>query len=104
MSDALMEELRVRFRETAAVRLHEMTSLLDALERDRGDAAALQKLGRHFHALSGLGATYGFPRISELGDEAEDAIVPLERSAKSPTDAQLARWRELVRAVSTELC
>jgi chemotaxis protein histidine kinase CheA len=104
MTDLLMEELRVRFRETAAVRLHEMTSLLDALDRDRGDAPALEKLGRHFHALSGLGATYGFPQISALGDEAEGAILPLVRGAKSPPDALLARWRELVAAVSTELC
>jgi chemotaxis protein histidine kinase CheA len=104
MTDVLMEELRVRFRETAAVRLHEMASLLDALERDRGDGVSLEKLARHFHALAGLGATYGFPRITELGDEAEDSIASLARGAKSPTESLLARWRELVAAVTTELC
>jgi chemotaxis protein histidine kinase CheA len=101
MTDTLMAELRVRFRETAAVRLHEMASLLEMLERDRGDSAALDKLGRHFHALSGLGATYGYPRVSTLGDEAEGMILPLMRSGKSPETASLARWRELVDAVAT---
>ena len=102
--DLLMQELRVRFRETASVRLSEMASLLDALDRDRGDATALDKLGRHFHALAGLGATYGYARISALGDEAEESMVSLARGAKSPSESLLARWRQLVAAVATELC
>ena len=99
MTDTLMAELRVRFRETATVRLQEMASLLDALERDGGDSAALDKLGRHFHALSGLGATYGYPRVSELGDEAEGTILPLMRSGERPKETLLGRWREIIEGV-----
>ncbi|HKR63331.1 MAG TPA: Hpt domain-containing protein, partial [Thermoanaerobaculia bacterium] len=72
MSDPVLEELRERFRETSRVRLQEMVPLLDAI-----DAESMRRLARHFHAFAGLGATYGFPRVSELGDEGEASILPL---------------------------
>jgi diguanylate cyclase (GGDEF)-like protein len=100
MTEALLGELRVRFRETTASRLQEMRELLDALERDLADSVALQKLARHFHALAGLGATYGYPRVSELGDEGEGAILPMTRSGATPPAALLARWRELAAGVA----
>jgi HPt (histidine-containing phosphotransfer) domain-containing protein len=87
LDDPLMGELRVRFRETTAARLREMRSLFDALDRD---PTASDSLARHFHALSGLGATYGYPRVSELGEEGEHT-----------TD--VARWRELVDAIARAL-
>jgi chemotaxis protein histidine kinase CheA len=88
MSDELMDSLRAHFRESTAERLREMTALLDLLDRDAG---AMEKLQRHFHALAGLGATYGYPRVSELGDEGESTNDP-------------ARWRELMDAVARALC
>jgi Hpt domain len=95
MSDPLMEDLRARFRQTTAVRLHDMKSLLDAV-----DASAADRLLRHFHALAGMGATYGFPRVSELGDEGEGlfvvGVVPDERAVE--------RMRELVAEVERQLC
>ena len=87
MSDALMASLRAQFRASTTERLREMTSLLDALD---GDPGARERLERHFHALAGLGATYGYPRISELGDAGERTEDP-------------ARWRELVDAVGSAL-
>lgn len=96
MSDALQEELRVHFHESTAERVREMGALLDALERDREDAASLQKLARHFHALAGLGTTYGHPRITELGEEGEASMDVL-------SEAALARWRALVVAVESVL-
>jgi chemotaxis protein histidine kinase CheA len=88
MSDELMDSLRAHFRESTAERLREMTALLDLLDHD---ADASEKLQRHFHALAGLGATYGYPRVSELGDEGESTNDP-------------ARWRELMDAVARALC
>lgn len=96
MSDALQEELRVHFRASTTERVREMTALLHVLERDREDEASLQKLARHFHALAGLGTTYGYPRITELGEEGEAAMDVL-------SDAALARWRALVVAVESVL-
>ena len=95
-----MEELRVRFRETTRVRLHEMHALLDALERGSRDADSVEKLLRHFHALAGLGATYGYPRVSALGDEGEGLFV----HDAAPDARTLQRWRELMSEVERQLC
>jgi hypothetical protein len=100
-SDPLMDELRVRFRATTEIRLQEMGVLLDALDRDAGDKASLQKLALHFHALSGMGATYGYPGISRLGEEGESALLPL--AAANATFSDRGRWRGLVADIAREL-
>lgn len=99
----MLEELRVRFRESTAERLREMFQQLDALDRDPADAASLQALLRHFHALSGLGATCGYLRITELGDEAEGAMLPMQRSGAVPPTSMLGHWRALANDVQREL-
>ncbi|HEX8408244.1 MAG TPA: hypothetical protein VF883_05230, partial [Thermoanaerobaculia bacterium] len=103
MTDPLLEDLRGRFRETARVRMGDMESLLDQLERDPSDVAPLHVLGKHFHGLAGMGGTYGFPRISVLGDEGECAILALTRGGAAPDADTLARWREIVREMDDEL-
>ena len=99
MTDLLQQELRARFRSTTEVRLTDIPRLLDALEEDGTNTDALQRLARHFHALSGLGGTYGYPRISELGNEAESSI----RKGSAPTRELVARWRALIAEVAREL-
>lgn len=104
MSDGLLEHLRARFRETTAVRLQEVTRLLDTLDSggaDDGDV--VERLSRHFHALAGLGATYGYPRVSELGDHAEGAILALRKSGAAPSAEQVAWWRALMLDVEAAL-
>ena len=97
MTDLLLGDLRLRFRATTEVRLQDVARLLDTLEKNPADDDALQRLARHFHALAGLGGTYGYPRVSELGDEAESSI------AKKPSPELLSRWRECVAEVKREL-
>jgi HPt (histidine-containing phosphotransfer) domain-containing protein len=83
VSDPLIEELRAHFRASSAARIAEMRTLLES-----GESGALL---RHFHAFAGMGGTYGFPRVSELGERGEgtrDAAV----------------WRELLDAIERELC
>lgn len=89
-----MIELRARFRENTLPRLVEMRAALDAVD---SDSDALATLARHFHALSGMGGTYGFPRVSELGDEGELLLRQADAAA-------LARCRELVDEIERELC
>ncbi len=84
-----MNELREYYRESS----HERTAELRAAF-DRGD---LDEIRRHFHAFSGMGGTYGFPRISVLGDEAEGLM-------KSPDATALVRCRELMDEIARELC
>jgi chemotaxis protein histidine kinase CheA len=103
MTDTLVEELRARFRQTARIRLDEMVSLLAQLEEEPSERAALERLASHFHGLAGMGGTYGFPRISTLGDEAEDSIAPLLDGSRSPDPATLARWRGMVAEMGASL-
>lgn len=103
MTDTLLGDLRGRFRETSRIRLDEMASLLAALERDRADAVSLQKLGKHFHGLAGMGGTYGFPRVSELGDEGESTIMPFVKRGTAPDATLIARWKALAAEIAAEL-
>jgi diguanylate cyclase (GGDEF)-like protein len=103
MTDTLLEDLRGRFRETARIRLDEMAALLDALENDPRATEALQKLAKHFHGLAGMGGTYGFPRVSELGDEGEGAMLPLLKNGATPDAASIAQWKSIVAEMEHEL-
>lgn len=102
-TNELLDDLRARFRASASARLEEMSSLIAELEAHRDDAAAMEKLARHFHGLAGLGATYGFPRISQLGDEGETNAMPLARHGGAPSDADLAQWGALVEQMFEEI-
>ena len=95
-----MNELADRFRESSRVRLEEMRAALDALP----ETSALDTLSRHFHALSGMGGTYGFARVSELGGEGEGSLLSLRGTGGAPDAKTVARWRELVDEIARELC
>jgi HPt (histidine-containing phosphotransfer) domain-containing protein len=95
-----VNELRAYFLESSRARLGELRAALDALP----DTQAMQLVARHFHAFAGLGGTYGFARISELGDEAEETTIPLARSGDAPDAATVARWRALADEIERELC
>ena len=103
MTDTLLGDLRGRFRETSQARLGEMAALLDALERAPHDVASLEQLAKHFHGLAGMGGTYGFPRVSELGDAGEGELLALVRAGAAPVAAQLARWQALVAEIRLAL-
>lgn len=103
MSDALHRLLRERFQHSAAGRLTEMRAAIAILETNPVDEAALELLARHFHALAGMGGTYGFPRISELGDDAEQDMALLVRVGAPPGEADVARWRTVMQAIERQL-
>lgn len=100
MNDPLLAELQARFRETTRARLRDMHSSLARLDENSSHADALSSLTRNFHALAGLGGTYGFPRISELGDEAEASLFQL---ALPVAPAIRTRWRAILDDVEKEL-
>jgi len=103
MIDPLLQELRERFRETARVRLEEMRALVARLTLDRSDLGALERLATHFHGLTGMGGTYGFPRVSDLGAEAERSISPLMKRGRTPDEKTIERWDELIGEMASEL-
>lgn len=95
-----MNELRAHFQESSRARLIELRAALDALP----DANAMQIVAKHFHGFAGMGGTYGFPRVSQLGDEAEETTIALLRSGAAPDAATVARWRALADEIERELC
>ncbi len=95
-----MNELRAHFRESSRARLPELRAALERLP----DPQAMQLVARHFHAFAGMGGTYGFPRVSALGDEAERTTLPASRGEVVPDAATVARWRELADEIERELC
>jgi chemotaxis protein histidine kinase CheA len=104
MNDSFTEDLKARFRETASVRVQAMRSLIQTLEADPADTAALEQLSRHFHALSGLGGTYGFARVSFHGEEGEGSMKRLLRDRRAASENDVELWRQLVEKISGELC
>lgn len=103
MSAPLQDELRERFRDMARVRIEEMTALVEQIEADRSDLRALAGLAIHFHGLAGMGGTFGFPRVSEIGDEAEELIFPIVKSGLTPDEATVAKFRAVVGEIAEEL-
>lgn len=95
-----MNELRAHFRESSRARLIELRAALDRLP----DAEAMQIVARHFHSFAGMGGTYGFPRVSELGDEAEGTTLALTRSGAAPDAETVSRWHALADEIERELC
>jgi hypothetical protein len=100
----ISEELREYFLTGARSRVDEMRDLLARLTGDTHDAAAFELLGKHFHWMAGLGGTYGFARISKLGDEAEAAIIPMRRAGAFPSESDTAAWSAIVDGIAAELC
>ncbi|HET8798180.1 MAG TPA: Hpt domain-containing protein [Thermoanaerobaculia bacterium] len=100
MTLPFLEELRPHFRAATRERLRQMRAQLDALAADPAQA---EPLLRNFHALTGLGGTYGFPRLSELGDEAEETLLAVVRRGAPLTPELERRWREIVEEMEREV-
>ena len=90
--DEEFRQLQAEFLRGGPSRLADIDETLDRL--DRGTAATLADLKRHFHKLAGAGATYQRPQISSLAREAERRCDELLRGHGQPTSDDVVRWRE----------
>lgn len=91
--DEDFRQLQAEFLRGGPDRLSDIDETLDRL--DRGTAATLADLKRHFHKLAGAGATYQRPQISTLAKEGERRCDELLRAHGQPSTADLARWRDI---------
>lgn len=82
-----------RFLLRANTRLEAMSELILALGSDVRDRDRLEELMRHFHALAGLGGTYGFPAVSSIASDAEVDCGDVLASAHDPLPEDVERWR-----------
>ncbi|HTU99123.1 MAG TPA: diguanylate cyclase [Luteitalea sp.] len=90
--DEEFRQLQAEFLRGGPDRLADIDETLDRL--DRGTAATLADLKRHFHKLAGAGATYQRPQISNLAREAEKRCDELLRSHQQPTSEDVVQWRD----------
>ncbi len=91
--DEDFRQLQAEFLRGGPARLADIDDTLDRL--DRGTAATLADLKRHFHKLAGAGATYQRPQISSLAKEAERRCDELLRDHAQPTTEDVTRWRDI---------
>ncbi len=91
--DEEFRQLQTEFMRGGPARLADIDEALDRLER--GTAATLADLKRHFHKLAGAGATYARPQISVLAKDAERRCDELLLVQGQPSRADVAHWHEV---------
>lgn len=97
--DEEFRQLQAEFLRGGPERLADIDETLERL--DRGTAATLADLKRHFHKLAGAGATYQRPQISSLARDAERRCDELIERHGQPTAADMARWRDVRSRLTT---
>ena len=102
MNDKLLAELAQHFRANTLERLDAMRTLVARLDGERGDHETLSAIHRHFHGLAGLGGTYGFPHVSEVAADAEEACESIDASS-TPDDAFIAMLERANGAIQDEI-
>jgi diguanylate cyclase (GGDEF)-like protein len=93
---AALAGLRVEYVQSAGAVLARLRGQLDRLAADAADGEALAELLRGFHSYAGSGATYGFPRVTQLGRAGEAACAALAASRAVPAASRLAALRGLL--------
>ena len=106
MTDESFEEtfsrLRLRYLEKATARCDGFIVVLEHLESTATDGEALDEMRQSFHKLSGSGATYGFPRVSELGLQGELACDAIRKRTGLVGRDDVEVLRQLVDALRRE--
>jgi len=98
-----LHALREKFLDGATARLERLRTDLERLESDPGNVEALADLSLVFHGFSGLGGSYGFPKVTVLGIEGERQCGALAAPARTPGPGELAAWKKLLDGLRTEL-
>ncbi|HEY6929867.1 MAG TPA: Hpt domain-containing protein [Thermoanaerobaculia bacterium] len=91
-----LQTLRDQFLRGAPERFGRIETALGRLENDCSDTDALCSLRAEFHALSGLGGTYGFPQVTRLGTEGETQCDGRLTAGSRPSAADIAAWKLLL--------
>src|SRR5690349_8803526 len=72
---AELAELRIEYVKDAWARMDALDLLLERLAQRPDDREALDQVRRRFHGFAGSGLSHGFPRVSQLGRQAEQACL-----------------------------
>ncbi len=78
MRDAIEKEmrvLRVQYLEKLKFQVQQLESFLSAAKSNSLNNEDIAELKMQAHKLAGTGATYGYPYISEAGENLEDMLI-----------------------------
>ncbi len=98
-----LEALREQFLSGSAARLDRIEADLQRLSRVPGDSEALTDLRLAFHGFSGLGGSYGFPKVTMLGQDGERHCDAVAADGREPGESDLAVWRDLLNGLRSQL-
>jgi diguanylate cyclase (GGDEF)-like protein len=84
-------------------RIAESAQFLDALERDAGDARAVEELMRRFHGFAGIGGFEGFELVNSAGARAESECRKLMKAGEAPAAQTVRRWRTMITFIENEV-
>jgi diguanylate cyclase (GGDEF)-like protein len=101
--ESALGDLRAEYVVGARRRAEDASRLVAHLASDPADEQALADLVHRFHGLAGSGATYGFPRVSEVALGAERVCAELLDAGTAPGLAALDGLRAAVAALLAEL-
>jgi diguanylate cyclase (GGDEF)-like protein len=98
-----LQALREQFIEGSTARLDRIRSALERLGSNPSDAEAVADLRLAFHGFSGLGGSFGFPKVTMLGIQGEKQCDALAALARNPGPEELAALGELLARLRSEL-
>jgi hypothetical protein len=94
--------IRAEFVRRGPAHLDRLERALDGLARPTADVTPLAALRLEFHRLAGTGGTYGLSRIGALALEGESRCAELIGGGRTPSVADVERWREILSALRAE--
>jgi len=95
--------LRERFLDGSTARLERIQTGLERLESNPSDVDSLADLRLAFHGFSGLGGSYGFPKVTILGIEGERQCEAFAALARRPVPQELSVLRDVLDGLRSEL-
>ena len=95
--------LRAQFLEGSKARLDRVEANLRRLRENAQDTEALTDLRLAFHGFSGLGGSYGFPRVTLLGRDGEKQCDEILAGTGGPGEAELTTWSRLLEDLRSDL-
>jgi diguanylate cyclase (GGDEF)-like protein len=101
--DKTLQDLRERFLEGSTARLDRIETGLRRLESNPYDVEALADLRLAFHGFSGLGGSFGFPKVTILGIEGEHLCEEFSKRWRTSGPDALAGLGALLDRLRAEL-
>jgi len=101
--DEALAGLRGEFVREARTKLDGMRASLRMLAAQPGSRGTIHELLRAFHGFAGSGTTYGFPVMTDLGRQGEQACAAVLDAGSPATPERRAAWSRLADGLEAEL-